>query len=72
MQIGSLVPAGSPEVSMTLEGRGLRGGGKVEIFLSLPLTLLLCSSYSMICYREIWPNYTSTGGVFEGHSQKVP
>ncbi|XP_036005447.1 sacsin [Fundulus heteroclitus] len=28
VQIGSLVPAGSPEVPMTLEGRGLKGGGR--------------------------------------------
>ncbi|MEQ2205411.1 hypothetical protein XENOCAPTIV_027445, partial [Xenoophorus captivus] len=28
VQIGSLVPAGSPEVSMTLEGSGLKGGGR--------------------------------------------
>ncbi|XP_063763449.1 LOW QUALITY PROTEIN: sacsin [Eleginops maclovinus] len=28
VQIGSLVPAGSPEVSVTLEGRGLKGGGR--------------------------------------------
>uniref|UniRef100_A0A8C9Z3X6 Sacsin/Nov domain-containing protein n=1 Tax=Sander lucioperca TaxID=283035 RepID=A0A8C9Z3X6_SANLU len=28
VQIGTLVPAGSPEVSVTLEGRGLKGGGR--------------------------------------------
>ncbi|KAM6946232.1 sacsin [Aplochiton taeniatus] len=28
VQIGALVPRGSPEVSITLEGRGLRGGGR--------------------------------------------
>nr|XP_057935271.1 sacsin isoform X2 [Doryrhamphus excisus] len=27
-QVGSLVPTGSPEVSVTLEGRGLKGGGR--------------------------------------------
>ncbi|XP_036820541.1 sacsin-like [Oncorhynchus mykiss] len=29
VQIGTLVPRGSPEVSVTLEGRGLKGGGKM-------------------------------------------
>ncbi|KAM3874971.1 sacsin [Diretmus argenteus] len=28
VQIGTLVPTGSPEVSITLEGRGLKGGGR--------------------------------------------
>ncbi|KAM4628232.1 sacsin isoform 2-T2 [Polymixia lowei] len=28
VQIGALVPPGSPEVSITLEGRGLKGGGR--------------------------------------------
>ncbi|XP_056298083.1 sacsin isoform X4 [Pseudoliparis swirei] len=28
VQIRNLVPAGSPEVSVTLEGRGLKGGGR--------------------------------------------
>ncbi|XP_061916453.1 sacsin isoform X1 [Entelurus aequoreus] len=28
MQVGTLVPMGSPEVSVTLEGRGLKGGGR--------------------------------------------
>ncbi|CAK6974386.1 sacsin [Scomber scombrus] len=27
-QVGTLVPTGSPEVSVTLEGRGLKGGGR--------------------------------------------
>ncbi|KAM9853357.1 sacsin isoform 1-T1 [Aulostomus maculatus] len=28
MQVGALVPTGSPEVSVSLEGRGLKGGGR--------------------------------------------
>lgn len=30
LQIRTLVAAGSPEVYITLEGRGLKGGGRIE------------------------------------------
>lgn len=35
VQIGTLVPSGSPDVSVTLEGRGLKGGGKIKNTTSL-------------------------------------
>lgn len=35
MQIETLVPAGSPEVSFKLEGRGLKGGGRINTATSL-------------------------------------
>lgn len=30
VQIRSLMPAGSPQVCFTLEGRGLKGGGRIR------------------------------------------
>lgn len=35
MQIGTLVSTGSPEVSLALEGRGLKGGGRTKITVSV-------------------------------------
>lgn len=35
VHIRTLVPAGCPEVSVTLEGRGLKGGGRIQTSTSL-------------------------------------
>lgn len=40
-QIGTLVPAGSPEVSVSLEGRGLKGGGNIKIHTFIAMDYLL-------------------------------
>lgn len=74
MQIRTLVPAGSPEVSVTLEGRGLKGGGRIKTTTSLQNKQILTTvrHTQLGFYREVRTDYTTPRRIFEGYSEEVP